>query len=175
MGDPSGIGPEVIMKSMASPDIRRLAIFVIVADTEAIKRASEKVFSEELVIHEYTDEDKEIKLEENRVNILDPGPPLKEIEPGKFTDKGAAKALECIKVAAEIMNTSGNKAPKAMVTAPVSKEAIARVHQGFVGHTEYLQEACSAKSVCYAAYPIKGSRPNLDRGTDNGYFDAGYP
>ncbi|MGB2661399.1 MAG: 4-hydroxythreonine-4-phosphate dehydrogenase PdxA [Candidatus Omnitrophota bacterium] len=147
MGDPAGVGPEVIMKSMASPDIMELAIFTIVADAEVIKKASEGLFPGKFTVHQGVGLDEKIDLDEGSVNVLDPGPPLKEASPGKATVDGAKKALECIKAAAMIMQDPGCKTPRAMVTAPVSKEAIARVHEGFIGHTEYLQEACSARLV----------------------------
>ena len=127
MGDPAGIGPEVIAKSMASPKIRELAIFTIIGDAGVIKKAAKELPPE--------------------VNILDPGPPLGDISPGKPTDEGAKKALKCIEAAAEIMKKGEEGTPKAMVTSPVSKELIARFHGGFRGHTEFLQEASSAKLV----------------------------
>jgi 4-hydroxythreonine-4-phosphate dehydrogenase len=145
MGDPAGIGPEVIMKSVASPDIRRLAIFTIVGDAGVIENASKECFKEKLSVHQWADKD--IKLDETSVNVIDPGSALKNTSPGNPTLEGAKKTLECIRVAAEIMQTSSKDSARAMVTAPVSKELIARVHEGFIGHTEYLQEASLAKLV----------------------------
>jgi 4-hydroxythreonine-4-phosphate dehydrogenase len=127
MGDPAGIGPEVVVKSMASPEIRDLAIFTIIGDEGVIKKAAKGLPPE--------------------VNILDPGPPLKDVSPGRPTGEGAKKALKCVSTAAEIMKKSGDKTPKAMVTSPVSKELIAGFHKGFRGHTEFLQDACSAEFV----------------------------
>ncbi|MGD2278602.1 MAG: 4-hydroxythreonine-4-phosphate dehydrogenase PdxA, partial [Candidatus Omnitrophota bacterium] len=147
MGDPAGIGPEVIMKSMASPEIRGLAIFAIIGDKGVMEEAARAFFPEDLVFHEYGPGEGAITLNEDKVNILDPGPALAETRPGEPTEEGARKTLECIAVAAGIMKDGENKAPKAMVTAPVNKEAIAGVHEGFIGHTEYLQEASSSKLV----------------------------
>ena len=40
MGDPSGVGPEIIIKSLARPSIRRLAGFIIVGDRGVLAKAA---------------------------------------------------------------------------------------------------------------------------------------
>jgi len=145
MGDPAGIGPEIIARSMASPGIRGLAIFVILADSGVMKRAFGPEMNNGIVIHSPGSESEEIKVAEDRVNILDPGASLGRVEPGRPTDKGARKAMECIELAARLMRYEGEQGPRAMVTAPVDKSVIARISPGFVGHTEYFQEFFSAK------------------------------
>ena len=40
MGDPSGIGPEIIMKALASPGFKGLANFVIIADRGMMELAA---------------------------------------------------------------------------------------------------------------------------------------
>ncbi len=144
MGDPAGIGPEVIMKTMASPAIRRLAVFVIIADSGVIKKNPAGLSLEEVLFHP---NDQEVTLDEERINVLDPGPELGEITPGQPTDEGARKALDCIDLAIRAAGDPENNTPKAIVTAPVCKEAIANIHPGFIGHTEYLQNAFSSELV----------------------------
>ena len=128
MGDPAGIGPEVIMRTLASPEVRELAFFVVVGDERIVKEASSGVLPGD-------------------IEIVDPGPPLEDITPGRSTTEGAAKALRCIDQAIKFVRDAKDNVPKGIVTAPVSKEAIARVHPGFVGHTEHLQEAFSSSLV----------------------------
>ncbi len=150
MGDPSGIGPEVIMKSMASPDVRGLAIFVVVGDAGVMERAAGPDLRGKFVVHSGPETAGEITLEDDRVNVVEAGPPLKGVEPGRPTDDGAGMALECLARAVRLMRGSAEEAPKALVTAPVSKERVARICEGFIGHTEYLQEAFSSKMVTMA-------------------------
>ncbi|MFH1552815.1 MAG: 4-hydroxythreonine-4-phosphate dehydrogenase PdxA [Candidatus Omnitrophota bacterium] len=147
MGDPSGIGPEVIMKSMASPELKGLAIFVIVADAGVMERASISVYNGRIAVHVLKEKQKEVSLEEEAVNVVDPGSPLKDCQPGEPTDEGSRKALACLDTAMRLMREARDDAPKAMVTAPVSKENIARIYPGFTGHTEYLQQAYSSELV----------------------------
>ncbi|MFH1665814.1 MAG: 4-hydroxythreonine-4-phosphate dehydrogenase PdxA [Candidatus Omnitrophota bacterium] len=147
MGDPSGIGPEVIMRSMASPGIEGLAIFIIVGDAGVIENASRTVYNGNLAVHMIGDGDERIVLDEGRLNVLDPGPALCSVAAGMPTDEGAAKALKCLDAAVRSMEISSDETPKALVTAPVSKERIARIFPGFIGHTEYLRDLYSAEMV----------------------------
>ncbi|MEA3489118.1 MAG: 4-hydroxythreonine-4-phosphate dehydrogenase PdxA, partial [Candidatus Omnitrophota bacterium] len=147
MGDPSGIGPEVIMRSMASPELKGLAIFVIIGDADVIKSAFAPGCDVETAVRAAGEGEEEITLLEGLVNIVDPGPPLGDVEPGRPTDEGSKKALSCLDAALGLMRGSADGSPKALVTAPLSKERIARIHPGFIGHTEYLQQAYSAELV----------------------------
>ena len=40
MGDPSGIGPEIVLKSLAKSSIRRLANFIVVGDTKVFEKSA---------------------------------------------------------------------------------------------------------------------------------------
>lgn len=53
-------------------------------------------------------------------------------------------ALENIEMAAQLLKS---KVIDALVTAPVSKEAIQLAHPGFIGHTEYLAQSFKVKNV----------------------------
>ena len=145
MGDPAGIGPEIIVKSMASPDIEGLAVFVIVADSGVMREAFGPEMAGRFEVRTPEEVDAGAGFCEGRINILDPGGPLGRVDPGKPSDKGARKALECITLAGRLLRSGANGAGKAMVTAPVDKSFIARMCPGFTGHTEYLQELFSAE------------------------------
>jgi 4-hydroxythreonine-4-phosphate dehydrogenase len=112
-----------------------------------MERAAAPVYGGKLAVHRLREKE-ELLLDEDLVNIVDPADPLKNIEPGKPADEGSRKALECLDAAVRLMRgTSGKDVPGAIVTAPLSKERIARIHPGFIGHTEYLQRAYSSKLV----------------------------
>lgn len=147
MGDPAGIGPEIVMKSMASPEIKGLAVFIIVADAPLIKEVSRNTYTGKLSALSFDDIKKGIHLDDSGVYILDPGSRLSGVIPGKATPDGARKALECLRSAVDAMRTSFPDRPKALVTAPLSKENISRISPGFIGHTEYLKEMYSKDHV----------------------------
>lgn len=135
------------MKSMASPLIEGLAIFIAVADADVMLRAAEGIYRGKVEVHRMKGPGDEIVPAEDALNIVDPGPPIEASEPGVPTDEGARKALSCLAAAVDLMRGSRDKTPRAIVTAPLNKERIARIHPGFVGHTEYLQKAYSSPFV----------------------------
>ncbi len=121
MGDPQGIGPEVIRKALAAlkvlkPGTRRCPSksllarcrFIVIGDRKKLGR-----------IH-------------SSVEVVD----LRYKSPGEGALKFLDKAISLIK---------GGMAD-ALVTAPLSKEAVSRYHKNFVGHTEYLAEAFGVKN-----------------------------
>lgn len=134
------------MKSMANLSKERFAIFVVVGDAAVLERAARAYYNGPLAVKNISGSGA-IEIDENVVNIIDPGPELKTSEPGKPTEEGARKALASIDAAVRLVKESDGRTPRAIVTAPVSKEAIAAIHPGFIGHTEYLQEAFSSKMV----------------------------
>ena len=142
MGDPAGIGPEVIAGSMANPLLEGLAIFLVIGDLNVMEEA----FGGEK-LNVINPKDGNIVLKDSVVNILDPGGALEVVKPGEPTESGSQKALDCLQCAIDLMKASGEDSLKALVTAPVSKKGIAAVHPGFIGHTEYLQSAFSASMV----------------------------
>lgn len=146
MGDPSGIGPEVIMKSMANLSKERFAIFVVVGDSAVLERAARAYYGGPIAVKDVSASGT-VELDENAVNILDPGPKLMVSELGKPTEEGARKALASIDAAVRMIKENNDGTRRAIVTAPVSKQMIASIHPGFIGHTEYLQEAFSSKTV----------------------------
>lgn len=144
MGDPAGIGPEIIMNSMASPELEGLAIFVIIGDAHVLKDFTK---GENIPVYSM-DEARSGKLaREGGIKILDPSPALSDVVMGKPAKEGSKKALICLDAAVELMQSKEYDCASALVTAPVSKEGMAEVHKGFIGHTEYLQEAFGVSRV----------------------------
>ena len=116
MGDPAGIGPEVAVRACAR--LRRTASFVLVGDRAVLERTARRL-------------------------DVDPKSPIVEVSelsaadrrPGKPTAAGAAAAHRSILRAVELVQ--GNQAD-AVVTAPVSKQAIQSLGIDFPGHTETI-------------------------------------
>ncbi|NQT95411.1 MAG: hypothetical protein HQ572_03075, partial [Candidatus Omnitrophica bacterium] len=68
MGYPAGIGPEIIVKTLAKPSIRRLASFLIIGDRHVLDRAMALTGIK-------------IKLSAKGINLYD----LKNVEPKNFS------------------------------------------------------------------------------------------
>ncbi len=116
MGDPAGIGPEVVLKALADPGIATLARFIIVGDRDILRDAPFPV---------------------HHVDALRGSP----VVIGKLDAACGRAAIEYVREATE-MCLRGEA--KAMVTAPINKEAVALSGRAFSGHTEYIAELCGA-------------------------------
>jgi 4-hydroxythreonine-4-phosphate dehydrogenase len=128
VGDPAGIGPEVVAKALADPGVSSLAEWIIVGDTPVWN-------SIEVVTGAAFPRLKNAQLLE--VHQLD----AKKLTVGKVNAAYGRAALEYVRVATRLCLEG--KAD-AMVTAPVSKEAIALITKGFSGHTEFIARLCRA-------------------------------
>lgn len=121
MGDPSGIGPEVILKALASPGLSGLANFFVVGDRELIEKTGRRLG---------------LKFKAGLIDLDNVY--LKGFEHGKTSGAYGAAAMEYIDTALEMI-ASG--AADSLVTGPVNKASIrAAGFKGFQGHTEYLAE-----------------------------------
>lgn len=130
MGDVTGIGPEVTFKAVAAFADQTEISFVFVGDTGTAKRAAQ-TFCPGIQFSDYHPK------RPTRYMIHDPLPqPLAEtLEPG-----GEAAATAAFLSLDRVGRMCIRSEVDAMVTAPVSKEAIIRAGHDFVGHTEHLTQ-----------------------------------
>jgi 4-phospho-D-threonate 3-dehydrogenase / 4-phospho-D-erythronate 3-dehydrogenase len=142
MGDPAGIGPEVIVKALARPGVRRLCRPLVIGSPEVLARtvsalkAPLKVRSVDLSGFEAPD---------GVIPVLDPLPePLGPFRPGKAAkETGAAQAV----YVEEAVERALDGSIAAIVTAPINKEAINLAGYSYPGHTEMLADLTGAKEV----------------------------
>lgn len=123
MGDPSGIGPEIIAKALSR--VRGWAEFTIIGD----RRIFEKRHKEQGTRHKFVD----------LANVKGKGFCFGEVraEYGRASIEYLDKALDLIEQG-EI---------DCLVTCPISKEAINLAGFKFSGHTEYLVKRTGAKDT----------------------------
>ncbi|MHC5306145.1 4-hydroxythreonine-4-phosphate dehydrogenase PdxA [Bartonella sp. LJL80] len=142
MGDPSGIGPEVIMKALANPEVYKMCQPVVIGDAERLRKAGEIVHST-LRVNGVDDIDM-ITPEAGVVDCVD----LKLVPAdhpfGAVSELSGEAAYQYIKKAAEIV--SAGKA-QAICTAPISKEALHAAGHKFPGHTELLAHLTNTPEV----------------------------
>lgn len=161
MGDPSGVGPEVILKALDNPKIKRLAHFLVVGDAFVLEKAAATVLSGRKK-RSRSRKEKSLTLSMNQIEgvralhkeLRGPGGRLgiKDREPGfllvdmqnvkrktfgfgKLRPSYGAAAIEYITKAVELIEAG---LADGLVTAPINKEAIARAGLKWEGHTEYL-------------------------------------
>ncbi len=123
MGDPAGIGPEIIIKAALKLKeeiaAKRMAL-VVLGSAEALSNSCRQLQIEE----------KDLPLK-----MIDVGPVPGDIVTGQISAVGGEWAYRAVKKAAELVQAGE---ADAIVTAPLSKEALHMAGHHFEGHTELL-------------------------------------
>ncbi|MGB2826789.1 MAG: 4-hydroxythreonine-4-phosphate dehydrogenase PdxA [Dehalococcoidales bacterium] len=143
MGDAAGSGPEIITKTLAEPEVRKLCRPVVIGDAATMKEAFTftKVPGEVKAIDRLAD----ARFQDGIVEVID----LHNIELDKLTrgrvDPMAGKAAyDYIKLGTE-MALAGET--DAIVTSAINKEALNNAGYHYDGHTQLLAELCGVKDV----------------------------
>lgn len=159
MGDPAGIGPEIIVQAFRErPDLMQQV--VVAGDVTTLRRAMRWVV-------EPSPKQTDLPLmwaELNELRDFSQVPPgcvaviqtcsLKQpLTLGHISADAGQAAADCIRFAAQAA-LSGQA--RAVVTAPIHKEALAAAGVAFPGHTEMLQSlAANHQGVAVAALPVR--------------------
>ncbi len=120
-GDPAGIGPYVVISALKKIDLKKNKIFLIGSQRHFEKT---KGFSQ-------------IKNQVELIHIETPA-----LCPGTINARSGKSAFLYLQKAVEILRTDKETA---LVTAPVSKEAITAAGIPFLGHTEFLAQSFAVK------------------------------
>jgi len=129
MGDPSGVGPEIIVKSIRRWDIE--AIPIVVGDRKILRKA-EEILGVKILWSDFTSPagDGPFLYDLNNVDLAS-------FSWGEISPSGGKASYEYIEKAVELM---GEGRGEGVVTAPINKEAIHKAGIPFIGHTEIFQE-----------------------------------
>ncbi|MBI5237197.1 MAG: 4-hydroxythreonine-4-phosphate dehydrogenase PdxA [Deltaproteobacteria bacterium] len=127
MGDPVGVGPEIILKALNDPKVRRISDPLVIGDEGLLHFLAKKLKLKPPV-----------KGAVVSVSELDP----KGLRPG-HPDKKSGKAMIDYIEEAVYMAALGDA--DAVVTAPISKEAAKKAGFGFPGHTEFIAHLTNTK------------------------------
>ena len=132
LGDPAGIGPEIVAKAWAARDAADLSPFFVVGDMRAIAEVWEGPLER-------------IESPREATALFARALPVLQIEdagavvPGEPSLEGARCALQALEVATGITRSG---AALALVTAPVSKAQLYAVGFTHPGQTEFIAERC---------------------------------
>lgn len=123
IGDPAGIGPEVVLKALLSDEVRRVCNPLLIGDRTVVEEAAEKL---------------NIPPDERMFDILSLGEIRgRAFEKGRATAEGGRASAAYIRKAVELALL---KVVDAIVTAPISKESLKMAGLLWPGHTEMLAE-----------------------------------
>jgi 4-hydroxythreonine-4-phosphate dehydrogenase len=129
IGDPSGIGPEVVLKALSSHEVQGLANWIIVGDQAVLEKTSETCGINPASL-----------CATIRAPVAIGSPDQYEF--GQVSPVCGKAAVEYVRIATEMCL---NNEAQAMVTAPLNKEAVTLSGMQFSGHTEYIAKLCRAE------------------------------
>jgi 4-hydroxythreonine-4-phosphate dehydrogenase len=144
MGDPAGIGPEVVLKAVAEDEVRRACIPVIIGDAQLLAHTARTL---------------DLQSGYDIVRADEPFPEHSEpviyhldnisgfIEPGIESGAAGKAAGGYIEAAVELC-AAGNI--DAIATAPINKRALFLGGYSFPGHTEFLAHLTGAEDYAMA-------------------------
>ncbi|HEY0515274.1 MAG TPA: 4-hydroxythreonine-4-phosphate dehydrogenase PdxA [Thermoanaerobaculia bacterium] len=142
-GDPAGIGPEILLKLLhADPEPAAWQPLLVAerSAVEALRPALPDFPWDRLVWLDAPPARGDLDARSGGIPVLDPVGGRRAISFGHSGPADAAGAMAALDAGIALVRSG---AADALVTAPVSKESIARQHlPGFVGHTDYLAETC---------------------------------
>ncbi len=139
MGDPCGIGPEIIIKALAHSIVQETCVPLVLGDRAALERAM-RVCGANFALLEIKKPEDALRATGNSIPLF----PLSsltgaDLHYGKPTAAAGEAVYRYICTAARLC-LDGRVA--AMATAPISKEAMHRAGHDYPGHTELLAEMC---------------------------------
>ncbi len=142
LGDPNGVGPEVVLKSLSDARMRRYFQPLIVGSLAVLRQHAEKLGWNALRIEGVDAPDAAIGADVLPVLDTMPGE-APAVAWGEITELGGRLSMRAVERATDLCR-EGHAA--AMVTAPISKEAIALAGYQVPGHTEFIAERVGAPS-----------------------------
>jgi 4-hydroxythreonine-4-phosphate dehydrogenase len=141
MGDPSGVGPEIIVKALADGALQKGCRPVVIGDAGALERAAGVVGSKLRVRRVESIPSGE--FEEGVLHLLEVSALSRsEMAYGQPSAPAGEAVFRAITEAARLC-LSGQA--DAMATAPINKEALNRAGHRYPGHTELLAELTGAR------------------------------
>ena len=133
MGDAAGVGPEIIMKSLAHADLYERCRPLVIGDTARLQAAG-KILNSRLEVHALDDAE-DARYRHGTVDCIDLRLIPADLPWGRLSAKAGDAAYHYIKVATELA-VAGRVA--AICTAPLNKEALHAGGHHYPGHTEML-------------------------------------
>ena len=143
LGDPSGIGPEIVLKAIADQEIRRGSDLIIIGSLEILRSTARSLG------FDFEFSPNESGSSANAIAVADPGDLPSRAEPGRESAESGKAAARCIEMAVNMWKTGKIDA---ISTAPISKNALALAGYKYPGHTEFLADLTNTKEFAMSFF-----------------------
>lgn len=153
LGDPAGIGPEIVVKAIANKDVFQAAKVVVIGDKKVIEDAI-NFTGIPLKINVINKPDEGI-YEENTLNLIDlDNVDINEFKIGEINGMCGKAAYEYI---AKSIELAMSKEVDAVATTPINKESLKAGGINFIGHTEIFGALTNTKDPL-TMFEVRGMR-----------------
>lgn len=142
MGEPAGVGPEIVVKTFNRTEVYEWSKPLLIGDASVMKQAM-KFCGIDLQIN-IINEPAEGKYEFGTIDMIDmANVNVAELKMGKVQAMGGAAAFDYIKKTSELCMA---KKVDAMATTPINKESLKAANVPYIGHTEILEDLSGVKN-----------------------------
>lgn len=153
MGDPAGIGPEIVLKSVTDPLVQRMVVCLVIGDRNVFEDAM-RFCNISLTINEIEDPgmclDRHGVMNLINMNNID----LKAFQIGRISGLCGRAAFEYIE---KSISLAMNGQVDAVATTPINKESLKAGHVDYIGHTEIFA-ALTATEDPLTMFEVHGMR-----------------
>jgi len=142
MGDPAGVGPEVVMKALAHPAPYENARPLVIGDARRLERAA-AITGLKLAVRALR-EPEDARFERGTVDCIDLALVPTDLPFGELSPIAGEAAYRYIERAVKLVE---EQRIDAICTAPLNKEALNAAGHRYPGHTELLAELTGTREV----------------------------
>lgn len=149
MGDPAGVGPEICLRALNSPEVAAHCVPVVFGDAEVLRRCAKHLGGNLSAPVVSVGEFDSLGSCTQAVVVNVPALEHKAFQPGKADANTGAAGYAFVQHGIDAA-LSGQV--DAVVTAPLNKEALRQAGVEFPGHTEIFAHRTGAKRWCMMQY-----------------------
>lgn len=145
MGDPAGIGPEIIVKALQLSKVWRVCRPLVIGSRTILERTVQRLnISLPLILMDGLDSSTTPQaFRRGHLPLFDPfSKPVRSVKLGRVSAQAGDMAVMCIQTAVRLAQAG---CVAGIVTAPINKEAIHLAGHCYPGHTEMLADLTKAK------------------------------
>jgi len=140
MGDPNGIGPEIILKSLLQSDLKE-SIPVVYGRADIFEKTLSQINNNRSI----TIVDSALNAEPGKLNLVEcVDSSASDLTIGSLSATGGRSSMKAVEAGIDACIAGETSA---LVTAPISKEAITLGGYNVPGHTEFLAQKTSTGQV----------------------------
>ena len=140
MGDPSGIGPEIIIKAFTNTDLYNFCIPVVIGDRKILNHVANKILKKEININTLK-KPKDAISSKDTINLISISS-LKYYKPGIADIEGGRAMVSYIEHA---VSMALKKELDAIVTCPINKSLMHASGFSYDGHTPFIAHLTGTK------------------------------